>query len=87
MYAVVRSGGKQYRVEEKNILTVDKFEAEAGTTMTLGEVFYLGGDDPQWGKPTVGMKNNTYANYCCLPTAHWSACSACGGAGTQKSKF
>jgi len=36
MYAIVRSGGKQYRVEEKNILTVDKFEAEAGATMTLG---------------------------------------------------
>jgi large subunit ribosomal protein L21 len=53
MYAIVRSGGKQYRVEEKNILTVDKFEAEAGATMTLGEVLYLGGDNPQWGKPTV----------------------------------
>jgi large subunit ribosomal protein L21 len=54
MYAIVRSGGKQYRVEEKNILTVDKFEGEAGATVTLGEVLYLGGvDNPQWGKPTV----------------------------------
>jgi large subunit ribosomal protein L21 len=54
MYAIVRSGGKQYRVEEKNILNVDKFEAEEGATMTLGEVLYLGGvDNPQWGKPTV----------------------------------
>lgn len=54
MYAIVRSGGKQYRVEEKNILNVDKFEAEEGATTTLGEVLYLGGvDNPQWGKPTV----------------------------------
>ena len=53
MYAIVRSGGKQYRVEEKNILTVDKFEGEAGATATLGEVLYVGGDSPQWGKPTV----------------------------------
>jgi large subunit ribosomal protein L21 len=54
MYAIVRSGGKQYRVEEKNILTVDKFEGEAGATVALGEVLYLGGvDNPQWGKPTV----------------------------------
>ena len=54
MYAIVRAGGKQYRVEEKNILTVDKFEGEAGATVTLGEVLYLGGvDNPQWGKPIV----------------------------------
>ncbi len=54
MYAIVRAGGKQYRVEEKNILTVDKFTGEAGDSVTLGEVLYIGGvDSPQWGKPTV----------------------------------
>jgi large subunit ribosomal protein L21 len=53
MYAIVRSGGKQYRVEEQNILNVDKFEGEAGSTATLGEVLFVGGDAPQWGKPTV----------------------------------
>ena len=53
MYAIVRAGGKQYRVEEKNILVVDKFEGEAGATTTLGEVLFIGGDTPQWGKPTV----------------------------------
>ena len=54
MYAIVRAGGKQYRVEEKNILNVDKFEGEPGATTTLGEVLYVGGiDTPQWGKPTV----------------------------------
>lgn len=54
MYAIVRAGGKQYRVEEKGILTVDKMAGEAGDTVTLGEVLYVGGtDNPQWGKPTV----------------------------------
>lgn len=54
MYAIVRAGGKQYRVEEKNILTVDKFAGEAGDSVTLGEVLYIGGvDSPQWGKPVV----------------------------------
>jgi large subunit ribosomal protein L21 len=54
MYAIVRSGGKQYRVEEKSIVTVDKLEGEAGESITLGEVLCIGGiDTPQWGKPTV----------------------------------
>jgi len=54
MYAIVRAGGKQYRVEEKNILDVDKLAGEAGESITLGEVLYVGGvDTPQWGKPVV----------------------------------
>lgn len=54
MYAIVRSGGKQYRVEEKGIVTVDKLEGEAGASITLGEVLCIGGvDSPLWGKPTV----------------------------------
>ena len=54
MYAIVRAGGKQYRVEEKGLVTVDKLAGEAGETVTLGEVLYVGGtDNPQWGKPIV----------------------------------
>ncbi len=54
MYAIVRAGGKQYRVEEKGLVTVDKFDGEAGDTVTLGEVLFVGGTDtPQWGKPVV----------------------------------
>lgn len=54
MYAIVRSGGKQYRVEENAILTVDKMDGEAGDAITLGEVLCIGGvDTPLWGKPTV----------------------------------
>ncbi len=54
MYAIVRSGGKQYRVEEKGIVTVDKLAGEAGESITLGEVLCIGGTDSlQWGKPIV----------------------------------
>jgi large subunit ribosomal protein L21 len=54
MYAIVRTGGKQYRVEEQNILAVDKLEGEAGDTVTLGEVLFVGGGDrPRMGAPTV----------------------------------
>jgi large subunit ribosomal protein L21 len=53
MYAIVRSGGKQYRVEEKGIVTVDKLDGEAGESITL-EVLCIGGvETPLWGKPTV----------------------------------
>lgn len=54
MYAIVRAGGKQYRVEEKGIIAIDKMEGEAGQTITLGEVLFVGGiDNPQWGAPIV----------------------------------
>lgn len=54
MYAIVRSGGKQYRVEEKNIVTVDRMAGTAGDTITIGDVLYVGGTDtPQWGTPLV----------------------------------
>ena len=54
MYAIVRAGGKQYRVEEKGIVTVDKLDGAAGDTITLGDVLFVGGtDSPQFGAPTV----------------------------------
>jgi len=53
MYAIVRAGGKQYRVEEQSFVTIDKLAGEEGDVVTLGEVLYIGGDNPQWGKPTV----------------------------------
>ena len=54
MYAIVRTGGKQYRVEEQGMITVDKLAGDAGASVTIAEVLYVGGtDSPQWGKPTV----------------------------------
>ena len=41
MYAVVRSGGKQYRVEEGSQVTVDKLAGNAGDTVTLGDILFV----------------------------------------------
>lgn len=53
MYAVIRAGGKQYRVQEKETVIVEKLEGNVGDTITLGEVLALGGDTPSFGAPIV----------------------------------
>ncbi len=53
-FAVIRTGGKQYRVTPNSVLTVEKLEAEAGATITFHEVLALGTDAGlQIGAPTV----------------------------------
>lgn len=54
MYAVVKTGGKQYQVEEGNILRVELLPNEAGQTFEINEVLMIGGvDDVKVGTPTV----------------------------------
>jgi large subunit ribosomal protein L21 len=53
MFAVIKTGGKQYRVAEDDVITVDKIAGEAGEIVTLGEVLVVGGDTPTLGAPTV----------------------------------
>lgn len=54
MYAVIRTGGKQYRVEPNMVLKVEKLEVEAGATVTFDEVLAIGGESgSQIGAPTV----------------------------------
>lgn len=53
MYAVIRCGGKQYRVEKDGVLTVGKLDGEVGATLRLDEVLLLGGDSPKAGGPLV----------------------------------
>jgi len=44
MYAVIKTGGKQYRVQPGDLLVVEKLEGEPGAGVTFGEVLMLGGD-------------------------------------------
>ncbi|GBQ27614.1 50S ribosomal protein L21 [Gluconacetobacter sacchari DSM 12717] len=44
MFAVIRTGGKQYRVSPDTVLKVEKLEAEAGTTITFTDVLAVGGE-------------------------------------------
>jgi large subunit ribosomal protein L21 len=53
MYAVIRTGGKQYKVEEGDILRVEKLQAEKGESVTFDDVLLIGGDDYAIGSPTV----------------------------------
>ena len=54
MYAVVRSGGKQYRVSQGGSLRVEKLAGEVGSSVTLDDVLMVGGEgDIKIGTPTV----------------------------------
>ena len=53
MFAVIKAGGKQYRVIEDQVLKVEGVQGEPGTIVQLGDVIMLGGDTPQLGSPTV----------------------------------
>lgn len=54
MYAVVKTGGKQYRVSKDDILKVERLSGEAGDTVTLEDVLMVGeGADVTVGAPTV----------------------------------
>lgn len=53
MYAVIKTGGKQYRVSEGDLLRVEKLPGEVGETIALDEVLMLGGETVAVGKPRV----------------------------------
>ena len=45
MYAVIKTGGKQYRVEPNDLIEVERLPAEAGSTVEIAEILALGGGD------------------------------------------
>ena len=53
MFAVIKAGGKQYRVAAEDVIRIDRVTAEPGQVVEFGEVLLLGGDTPQVGAPTV----------------------------------
>lgn len=54
MYAVIATGGKQYRVTKDGVLRVEKLDAEPGSTVEFAEVLLVGeGADVKLGKPTL----------------------------------
>ena len=53
MFAVIRTGGKQYRVGEGEVITVERLDGEVGERLKLTEVLILGGDSPKTGAPLV----------------------------------
>jgi large subunit ribosomal protein L21 len=60
VYAIVRAGGKQYRVEKGQVLYVERLEAQAGEKVTLGEVLLVSGEaGTTVGAPTVAKAQVT----------------------------
>lgn len=53
MYAVVKTGGKQYKVSEGDLLKVEKLEGAIGDTVELSEVLMVGGEKVIIGTPLV----------------------------------
>ena len=54
MYAIVKTGGKQYRVQPGDVVRLEALEAPVGSTVTLGDVLLLGGESgTRVGSPRV----------------------------------
>ena len=53
MFAVIKAGGKQYRVAAEDVITVATVDGEPGDIVQFGEVLLLGGDSVSVGNPTI----------------------------------
>jgi large subunit ribosomal protein L21 len=53
MFAVIKTGGRQYRVVPDDVLEIGKIAGDVGTIVQLGEVLLVGGESPLLGTPTV----------------------------------
>jgi large subunit ribosomal protein L21 len=53
MFAVIKAGGKQYRVAPEDVIRIDRVNGQPGEIVEFGEVLVLGGDTPQIGAPMI----------------------------------
>jgi large subunit ribosomal protein L21 len=53
MYAVIKTGGKQYRVAPNQVIRIERLDGEAGSEVVFPEVLMVGGDEPKVGSPLV----------------------------------
>ena len=53
MFAVIRTGGKQYKVAKDDVITIERLDGDTGSKITFGEVMMLGGDSPRHGAPLI----------------------------------
>lgn len=57
MFAVIKTGGKQYRVAKDDVIVVEKLDGEAGAKITFSDVLMTGdGDKVKLGKDLAGVK-------------------------------
>lgn len=60
MYAIIRTGGKQYRVQPGDVIRVEKLENALGSEFNLTDVLMIGGDNPAVGAPLVKDASVTF---------------------------
>lgn len=53
MYAIIKTGGKQYVVEEGKVISIEKLDVEEGAEVTFDEVLLVSGDNVKIGAPNV----------------------------------
>lgn len=53
MYAIIATGGKQYKVSEGDIITIEKLGVDAGEKVTFDQVLAVGGETLKVGEPTI----------------------------------
>ena len=53
MFAVIKTGGRQFRVVPDDVLEIGKIAGDVGTIVQLGEVLVVGGDTPVLGMPSI----------------------------------
>jgi large subunit ribosomal protein L21 len=53
MYAVIKTGGKQYKVAEGDLVKIEKIEGTVGDSVEFDQVLMVGGDDVKVGTPLV----------------------------------
>ena len=62
MYGVVEISGHQYKVQAGDLIDVEKLSNEAGSTVELDKVLFIGGENPIVGLPTVEGAKITVVN-------------------------
>jgi large subunit ribosomal protein L21 len=55
MYAIIATGGKQYKVSEGDVIRVEKLEAEAGKKVTFDQILAVGGDSLKVAEDVKGV--------------------------------
>ena len=53
VYAVIQTGGKQYRVQQGDVIFVEKLDCQAGDAVKFDQVLFVGGEEAKIGTPVV----------------------------------
>ena len=69
MYAVIKTGGHQYRVKEGDELTIDRLEGEVGSALNLEQVLLVGKEDSKRSRGNDDPQNYARA-LCCIGKAY-----------------